>query len=250
MPHPPRRPRSLAKLADPRRRGGGPFRRGALLVALLLGLAAPVRADETDASLWATAQLNFPITERFGAGLLVQPRIRDKISELQLVVVRPSLELTLVPDLARVAVGYDAIQTQRSNSNLEQRAWQQLSLRRQWDSLAANLRLRLEERFFDDSDAVGLRSRIRLDVRVPVTKRLDLWLHNESFVTMKDTSEGPSTGYDENRAFGGLGYRVTERLGLEVGYQNVYLERRGRNLINHTLRLGFSLTTPTLFGGD
>jgi hypothetical protein len=217
----------------------------ALLVLLLPELA---RSAEHDGQLWLGTLLTVPVTERFRVRLLLQDRIFDDFSEQQQVLVRPSLELTLTPGVD-AAVGYDAHVVQNPRSRLEQRVWQQLSLDRGWRSLSGRLRARLEERLFEGSDSVGVRARFLIGARAPLVDSLYATARNEFFVTLKDVSRGPDTGYDENRLFGGLGIALAEHMRLEGGYQMQWQQRRGRNLVGHTLLFGFSVRTPTLAPG-
>lgn len=89
-------------------------------------------------------------------------------------------------------------------------------------------RLRLEERFIEGRDFMG-RFRYSLFVDVPLTKRdfnaggAYLALYNEVFLNIDDSQDIKT--FDRNRMYGGVGYKLTDRLGLQLGYMMQHVSR-------------------------
>lgn len=81
-------------------------------------------------------------------------------------------------------------------------------------------RLRLEQRFIDDADRVGLRLRPRVGVSAPIgsSGRWTFKSDAELFVTLQSASRGGDHGLTGLRTQIGFGYEVSERLSVSVGY--------------------------------
>lgn len=59
---------------------------------------------------------------------------------------------------------------------------------------------------------------------------------DELFVHLNDTNYPTRAGFDQNRAFGGLGYQASKDLRVELGYLNQYVKRyTDPNQLNHVL---------------
>lgn len=105
-------------------------------------------------------------------------------------------------------------------------------------------RHRLEERFPETGDDFGLRSRHQLRVSHPVGRiaPLSVVISEEIFFNLNTTDYGARRGVDQNRLFGGLGWKWTEFLRTEAGYMNHYSRRPGREKrMNHVLGLNLVL---------
>jgi len=106
------------------------------------------------------------------------------------------------------------------------------------------LRTRLEQRFIENVDQTAWRIRqfIRAHHNLPALPRLTLVGWDEIFVNFNDTNLGPQSGFDQNRAFVGIGVkpRPTSRWRTEIGYlnQTVRVESAGSR-VNHILSVNF-----------
>ena len=91
-------------------------------------------------------------------------------------------------------------------------------------------RYRFEQRFVEDD--FKLRLRYFLGVNIPLQYREDgknplyLSMYNEVFLNTE------SSVFDRNRVYGGLGYKFSKNLRLELGYMNQFFEVSGRDQIN------------------
>jgi len=106
-------------------------------------------------------------------------------------------------------------------------------------------RNRLEERFPDSGNDMGLRSRHQLRVSHPIyaIKPLSWVVWDEIFFHLNDTDFGACTGVDQNRAFAGGSWKWSELARTELGYLQHFTHRTsGANRINHALAITLALT--------
>lgn len=81
-------------------------------------------------------------------------------------------------------------------------------------------RLRVEQRFVDDADRMGLRLRPRLGVSVPLGEA-GKWAFKsdaELFVTLRSTSIGGNDGVTGLRSQVGFAYSISDRLSVSAAY--------------------------------
>jgi hypothetical protein len=130
----------------------------------------------------------------------------------------------------------------------EQRAWEQLIFDyRSKDGLWFQSRSRFEQRFLTGGSGTAHRFRqlLRLNYRPKQSVPVGIAFWDEVFVGIQDATWAKQ-GFDQNRAFLGLGVYAFEKLfRVEVGYLNVYLSRE-RNQLAHVLSINFFLS----FKGD
>ena len=81
-------------------------------------------------------------------------------------------------------------------------------------------RLRLEQRFVEDADRMGLRLRPRLGVSVPLdeAERWSFKSDAELFWTLRSTSTGGDTGITGLRTQIGVGHDLTDNISLSLAY--------------------------------
>lgn len=122
----------------------------------------------------------------------------------------------------------------------EQRIWQQaIWTQKLNESLTVSFRARLEQRFGPDGGELG--HRVRIFARAQWSPRADLPLMlavwDEGLYQLDDTDGGPQAGFDQNRAFAGVGFSVPAGPRFEVGYLNVFLSREPDDHLNHALMI-------------
>ncbi|MCB1948407.1 DUF2490 domain-containing protein, partial [Nitrosomonas sp.] len=59
----------------------------------------------------------------------------------------------------------------------------------------------------------------------PLSANLSLIVWNEIFANMNSTDAGTRSGFNQNRAFVGIGYPISKTKLLEIGYMNQYINR-------------------------
>lgn len=68
--------------------------------------------------------------------------------------------------------------------------------------------------------------------------RLSLILWDEFFIKANSTPAGGKSGFDQNRAFAGLGWTFSQRFRFEAGYLNQYLThpiQQGARTMHHLI---------------
>jgi hypothetical protein len=127
----------------------------------------------------------------------------------------------------------------------EHRTFQQLLWTRRISDFSFSSRFRLEERFPETGDDVGLRFRHQFRVSHPLGDQTSLiWVvWDELFLNLNQTDYGAMTGVDQNRAFAGIGWRWSETVRSEAGYLHHFNRRPGReNRVNHVLALSLAFS--------
>jgi Protein of unknown function (DUF2490) len=201
----------------------------ALLVTAVVLLTAPGAAHaEREFQSWTgtfgTARV--PGTSRLVLWLDGHARKRDASTQA---IVRPAIGYRLAPKLV-AHLGYAWVPTwpEVGDRTDEQRVWQQLVFN---GKLAPGssfaLRPRLEQRFFESTDDLGLRARLfaRADYNLGEGSPWLLAATNEVFFHLNDVDGGPSAGFDQNRLFLGLGTRASDGTRAELGVMMQYVNR-------------------------
>jgi hypothetical protein len=152
---------------------------------------------------------------------------------------RVGLEYAVKPFL-NVTGGYGFIYTEAENTPnnpfVEHRIYQEAILKHTADRFFIRHRFRLEERFIEDRAFRG-RGRYSLFMDVPLTKR-DLGkgavyaaVYNEVFLNISEDDN--LDVFDRNRLYGGIGYKLADNLGIQLGYMRQNVEKKRST--NHVL---------------
>ncbi len=215
----------------------------AVLVAVFL-LFIPVAAGAADdeSGLWTTMAFAKALNDRLASGVALQLRYDDDISQLERIVLRPSLSYKL--DHGQLlTLGYDAHFLEVGEDRVEQRLWQQYQISETFSWFTGTFRVRLEERFIDHVDGVAARGRFLLKASIPLgTLPYTFILSNEVHVGLNELSSGPDDGLDQNRLFAGFSRALGEHVTGTLGYQNQYLDRaRDRSIHQIFASVSFKL---------
>ena len=230
--------------------------RATLLLALLASTTLPA-ADRSDSNghLWLNYVGDRPIgNSPWGVHLETQLRRADFGGDWQQFMLRPGINYAFTPKL-NATLGYAYVETHPYGDYPaldvfpEHRIWQQLSYTHQAFSLEWQHRFRLEQRFIGELGANGgggfdvvnhryeNRFRYMLRTTVPLTsdKKTYLALWDEVFFNFGRNVSG--NDFDQNRAFIGLGRKLTDTTRLEVGFLEQTVQRRGGTIWenNHTV---------------
>lgn len=182
---------------------------------------------DSDLRWWFDGQLRlFDDPGGFGQSL-IRPGIGYKLSEN-----------------AAVWAGYAWIRTSPPGTVPtfdEQRSWQQVTTSHELDLGKLDLRSRLEERFVETGSEMGWRFRQLAALRRPFADpRYTFVAWDEVFFHLNDTDWGARDGFDQNRAFLGLGWRPDQESTwrIETGYMNQFVHRPTQDeLSNHILSI-------------
>jgi hypothetical protein len=222
----------------------------AVFAALAASLAAPACAAEEDTQLWSAATAMVDVQRAEGQAPLVvmadvQYRYFDNASRLGQNQVRASLGIR-VNKTTVLSQGYVYTRTSPVPGVVthEHRPFQQAMFRIAGNGKGPTLigRTRLEERFLEGSGDMALRARQMVRANVPLGGGFVGIGTGELFVNFNSADWGPHAGFDQFRAFGGIGVPVTRGLWIEAGYMNQYVARHQRaDRMNHNISLTLSL---------
>ena len=172
-----------------------------------------------------------------------QIRFLDDAGGFNQSLVRPGIGWTL-NERSTVWAGYGWIRTSKP-SRLEfdeHRIWQQWTWSKSDEVWKVGLRSRFEQRFVELGDDVGLRFRQLFSVRrkLPGLPRMTVVCWDELFYNLNDTDWGAESGFNQNRAFVGVGYKHSKHSPwrVEIGYLNQVLHNPfGSDRNHHILSL-------------
>jgi len=172
-------------------------------------------------------------------------RLLDDTNGFNQSIVRPGLGYKLTENQT-VWAGYGWINTSPivGDDFDEHRIWQQWTATPSagwWKFLH---RSRFEQRLVETGDDVGLRWRqlVRGQRILSQCPEWSLVLWDEAFFNLNDTDWGAQSGFDQNRAFIGFGYKrcSKSKVRTEIGYLNQFIDREtGPDGLNHILSVNF-----------
>ena len=215
---------------------------------LLMGLSvliAPNAAAADDTQLWAALFANGPVEEdsRYLVWFDGHARFSEDVSRLGVSIIRPGVGYR-VNDRVSLWAGYAWVVSRADgrDSITEHRIWQQLTWRaaQPLAGITLSTRSRLEQRMIESAEETGWRARqlVKLTYPLGAGERVYLALWDEVFVNLDDTDWGADDGFDQNRAFAGIGLKFAPHLRTEIGYMNQYIARSNRDdASNHVLSL-------------
>lgn len=158
-------------------------------------------------------------------------------------IVRPGIGYKVAENTTLWA-GYAWIHTEPATPSPfdEHRTWQQLTWGHKFDPTTLDLRSRLEQRFMESDGDVGWRFRQLAALRRPLAEDSSFTLvaWDEMFFHLNDTDWGSKSGFDQNRAFLGFGWkpRAEASWRVEIGYLNQFIDRAsGVDTSNHLLSM-------------
>lgn len=223
----------------------------AVLVAMSVGQRASAQTLD-DTGLWFAAFGNGEIesTEDWATPLRwwfdAHLRLRDDSDGFNQSIIRPGLGVAVAEEQVLWA-GYAWINTTPTNDGEnfnEHRFWQQWTATPSVGDFKFLHRSRLEQRWVETGDDVGLRWRQFARAQRILTQcpEWSLIAWDEVFFHLNDTDWGADAGLDQNRAFIGVGYKSCPHAPVrtEIGYLNQYINNQGgTDGMNHILSINF-----------
>jgi len=195
----------------------------ALVGALLVLSPAPARAVTQDGQVWFLGTARITFAERFKLFLEAQPRVGG--DGLRQVVLRSAVGYQFLPYWA-LYQGYGW--TPNFNPyNDENRSYQESLFDNAFGDLRMINRTRLEERFIEGVEGVSLRLRHMLRLVYPLDEKRHWFaaVYDEPFVTLNDATNGPQSGFNQNRAYIGVRRQLSKAVAIELGYLHQYVDR-------------------------
>ncbi len=228
-----------------------------LLTVFTLGTSVASAASiiDSNGNMWLNYVGDHPIGNGpWGIHLEAQNRRADLGKDWQQLLLRTGINYTVNPSLMLTA-GYAWVQTYpygdfpAAHDFPEHRIWEQAQITQKALGLTWTHRFRLEQRFIGEEKKqpdggwsvnnwrYQNRVRYMLGTSIPLTedKKTYLALWDEVFINF-----GPHMAhnmFDQNRAFIGIGRKLTDSTSLEVGYMEQSLQHRDGVVweANHTI---------------
>jgi hypothetical protein len=208
------------------------------LLVLIAIFFAPKISNAQDSSLgnWLIYIGNKKIDEKWNIHNEVQYRNYNAAGDLEQLLLRTGLGYNVTKN-SNILLGYGYILSENYIDDTddkvtvnEHRIFQQFTTKQNIGKVGLSHRYRFEQRFVEDD--FKLRLRYFLGVNIPLQYKEDgknplyLSIYNEIFLNTK------SSVFDRNRVYGGIGYKFSKNLKLELGYMNQFFESSGRDQIN------------------
>ena len=187
---------------------------------------------------------NNPYLKNFRHKLFIQGRFGDSSSRFTQGLIRSGIGYAFNEKII-AWLGYDWVPTSRPLALRpfnDHAVWQQLSLKDSYSFGTVISRTRFEQHFFDipgSSDVAQLfRQMLKLTTPIPlVSPNISLVVWNEIFTNLNSTDAGTQSGFNQNRAFAGMGYRINKNMSVEVGYMNQYINRPNNPRLDQMLHV-------------
>lgn len=210
--------------------------------ALAALVASPAAAQEADFNIWAGQFIFVDLDEDadWFARAEAQERFTDDANRLGQLLLRGFVGYR-INDRVNLGGGYAYILTDPVGPAQvnEHRTYQELNLTliKTDGGLTVTSRNRLEQRFFEESDATGWRYRNLVQLTAPISENNNLVVYTEPFIGLNDVQFN-SDGVALWRNFVGVSFPVAEGIAVTPGYLNQYVLRDGEDLTQHIVNVG------------
>ncbi len=206
-----------------------------IILSLLLFPLAGI-SQESDLGNWLMYIGNKKLNNGWNIHNEIQYRNYNAIGDLEQLLLRTGVGYNLSPKNNNLLLGYayilsdNYIGLDEKQSNSEHRIFQQFITRQAFGRVSFQHRYRFEQRFLE----AGFKMRFRyfLSINIALTNKtlvantFYLSAYNELFVNDRDNL------FDRNRIYGGMGYKISDHINIEVGYMKQLFNRGSRDQIN------------------
>lgn len=193
--------------------------------------------QESDIGNWLIYIGDKKINERFNWHHEVQYRSFNFIGDTEQLLLRTGLGYNLSENNNNILLGYGFIysepyvkNTDVKTNNTENRIYQQFITKQAFGRLSLLHRYRFEQRFLDNDFKLRLRYFLALNLALNHTELSDktfyLSAYNEIFVNTEQNY------FDRNRLYGGMGYKFSKNIKIEIGVMNQTTATDSRNQLN------------------
>ncbi len=194
-------------------------------------------AQDSNLGNWMMYFGNKRINSKWNWHHEVQYRNYNAAGDLEQLLLRTGIGYNLSEQNNNFLVGYGYIHGENYIANSddkqeidEHRIYQQFITKQKAGIVGIQNRFRFEQRFVEDD--FKLRFRYFLGLNIPlnnVSLEDNTWylsIYNELFLRTKNDL------FDRDRLYGGIGYKLTSSLRLELGYMNQFFQNGGRDQLN------------------
>lgn len=223
-----------------------------LFILLCCSSMTSFSQTQNENSGWFMFLNSTKINKQWSTHLDVQFRTQDEWDGLKNFLFRPGITYS-INEKNDITVGYLLAETflrvegTSNTQRTEHRIWQQYIFKHKISTISASHRFRLEQRFIEQGSGDDLfAQRFRYFARfiLPLAKGQDRFekgafvaLQNEVFLNIQNRDQLNGCVFDQNRAYGALGYRLNKKLDLELGYLNQAVKGARNNTMNHAVQL-------------
>lgn len=191
--------------------------------------------------------------DKWGMHLDVQLRTSDGWGGIRNTLFRPGITYYINKN-SNATAGYLLTNTYLKNDGTanntltEHRIWEQYIYTHKIKPMYAQHRFRLEQRFMETAGGEVFSQRFRyffrailpvLDAKETFVKGPFVALQNELFFNVQNKGKLNGKLFDQNRAYGAVGYRFAKSFDIEAGYLNQFINGRSNNTTNHAIQLAF-----------
>lgn len=216
------------------------------LVSMLINTGAYADSIE-DGRFWFNIQANGATgINKLRWYMEVQPRVRDEGAHLDQLLLRPAVYYQLT-EQSSIWAGYAHVVTHPASKSAfdEHRVWQQYLYQfAPIHNISIQSRTRLEQRFIESSDDTGhkLRQMFRVVMPSGISPKLSWVFYDEYFINLNHTDYGAQRGFDQNRAFIGANWAISDLAKFEFGYLNQRINAEPADRVNHVLSSTLNFT--------
>jgi len=212
-----------------------------VLVLTVVTSARIATSADPDFQFWFPMQFNHHVSDNWVISMQAEQRFRDNASEYSQVIYKPSLNYHHGDWV--FSGGYKHID--RNGDSDEHDVWQEIGSNRKFDDLVTGWQVRLEERFYNGVSGMIPRLRFLTHASHPIGAS-PYYLTGFGAVrfNLDDKGQGPVSGFEQVRAFAGIGRHIGDHVLLECGY--LYRFERERSLADnsdHTLNMHLTINT-------
>tara|TARA_B100000767_G_C19765057_1_gene537136 strand:- start:698 stop:1366 length:669 start_codon:yes stop_codon:yes gene_type:complete len=212
------------------------FAKKSSLGLLICVLAIPnlLKAQQSDLGNWLIYIGSKKINQNWNWHHEIQHRNYNTFGDLEQLLLRTGLGYTFSNKNQNLLLGYGYILSENYNdldqttTVNEHRIFQQFISKQRINYLKLGHRFRLEQRFIESE--FKMRFRYFLNARLPLKigreNKFYLSGYNEVFLSLEEEF------FDRNRLYGGVGYKLSEGINLELGYMNQFFGSSSRDQLN------------------
>lgn len=205
---------------------------------------------------WFALLTSVKLSKKVSLQADIHYRTSDTWQHLQTLIIRPGIAYRFTPNFWAV-LGYNHLNSRTSISGhnaylAENQVWEQLWFRHPLQKFTVTHRITFEQRFVptpvlqgNDVKSSGSQyvNRFRYWLRFmhpfkyekTFTKGMYGILQEELFLNFGNIAAVNGHSFDQSRTFGGLGYRFSHRIDLELGYQYRRVQAKGTAAFNDNL---------------